>query len=61
MACKATVIIVISTGGLNDADPSWIEEQRLERNLINGHWDWVEDTQHSDSKKNKTKDKRRGS
>ena len=59
MARITTVSIILSTDGQSDADPNWIEEQRLARNLINGKWDWVADDQHLDSKQIKAKDKRR--
>lgn len=55
MARITTVSIIVSTDGQSDADPNWIEEQRLERNLINGDWDWVADDQHLDSKQIKAK------
>lgn len=61
MALKTYVNIHISTDGLSDEYPYWIEEQLLKRNLINGNWDWMVDTPRLDSKKNKTKDKRTGS
>lgn len=58
MARITIVSVIISTDGLSDADPNWMEEQRLARNLITGEWDWVDDTQHPDGEEKKAKAKR---